>query len=148
ALLISLGSRNTAFTPDAKAFEALEALLPLIAVLARRKWPAPTPEDVATAPQIGRHIGRAVDAFGRSILSGREAQTLQLILRGHSSKSIARLLGNSPETVRAHRKRVYAKLGVTSQGELFSAFLDAVSASPHEFRGDPIVFARDLPASE
>ncbi|MEM9912296.1 MAG: helix-turn-helix transcriptional regulator, partial [Pseudomonadota bacterium] len=113
-----------------------------------RVWPAPSPEHVEGGPQFGRHIERAVDAFGRSVLSAREAQTLQLILRGHSSKSIARILGNSPETVRAHRKRVYAKLGVTTQGELFSAFLDAVAASPQEFRGDPIVFARGLPVSD
>ncbi|MEM9845614.1 MAG: helix-turn-helix transcriptional regulator, partial [Pseudomonadota bacterium] len=116
ALLISLGSRTSVFEPDQGMFERLGALLPLIAVLSRRKWPAPTPERNTSAPQIGRHIERAVDAFGRSVLSTREAQTLQLILRGHSSKSIARILGNSPETVRAHRKRVYAKLGVTSQG--------------------------------
>jgi len=148
ALLISLGSRTPGLKPDTAAFGTLEAMLPLVAVLARRKWPAPVPERLATASQIGRHIARAVDAFGRSLLSEREAQTLQLILRGHSSKSIARILGNSPETVRAHRKRVYAKLGVASQGELFSAFLEAVSASPHEFTGDPIVFARDLPAAK
>ncbi|MEM6375873.1 MAG: helix-turn-helix transcriptional regulator [Pseudomonadota bacterium] len=148
ALLISLGSRSEAIKPDARVWRQLEALLPMIAVLSRRAWPNPTSEGAKTAPQIGRHIERAVDAFGRSVLSAREAQTLQLILRGHSSKSIARILGNAPETVRAHRKRVYAKLGVASQGALFSAFLDAVSASPHEFRGDPLVFARDPPPSD
>lgn len=144
ALLISLGSRTPGHDPNAAVWSRLDALLPLIGVLSRRAWPNPKSKHIGTTSHIGRHIDRAVDAFGRSVLSTREAQTLQLILRGHSSKSIARLLGNSPETVRAHRKRVYAKLGVASQGELFSAFLNAVSASPHEFRGDPIVFARDM----
>ncbi|MGH6806890.1 MAG: helix-turn-helix transcriptional regulator, partial [Ensifer adhaerens] len=32
----------------------------------------------------------------------------------------ARHLGNSPETVKVHRKRIYSKLKISSQGELFS----------------------------
>lgn len=144
AVLISLGSRQPGFEPTQTGLGVLAALLPLTAVLCRRRWPSSVTGQTTATPVIGRHIERAVEAFGSSILSTREAETLQLILRGHSSKSIARVLGNSPETVRAHRKRVYAKLGVSSQGELFSAFLKAVSVSPRGFQGDPLTFSQNV----
>ncbi|MCY1250836.1 Bacterial regulatory protein, luxR family [compost metagenome] len=53
-------------------------------------------------------------------VSVREAEVIRLMLKGHSTKSIARHLGNSPETVKVHRKRIYSKLKISSQGELFS----------------------------
>ena len=46
-------------------------------------------------------------------------------LRGHSSESIGFNLGISLGTVKTHRKNAYAKLGVTSQSELLSVFLEA-----------------------
>ncbi len=54
---------------------------------------------------------------------------VQLLLRGYSAKAAARELGISPETLRVHRKHIYAKLGVSSQGELFSLFLSALPKS-------------------
>jgi len=140
ALLISLGSRNHAFRASSEAIDFLKDLLPLIATLCRRRWPSPTPEQLSAPPIIGRQIARAVEAFGTSVLSAREAETLQLLLRGHSSKSIARRMGKSPDTVKVHRKRIYAKLGVATQGELFAKFLKALSASPSGFTGDPLHF--------
>ncbi|MGR3700268.1 MAG: LuxR C-terminal-related transcriptional regulator, partial [Roseovarius sp.] len=38
-----------------------------------------------------------------------------------------RALGISPGTVRIHRRNIYAKLRVSSQGELFSSFIAALS---------------------
>jgi DNA-binding CsgD family transcriptional regulator len=64
--------------------------------------------------------------FATSVLSNRDSEIVRLILKGHSSKSMARVLGNSPETVKVHRKHIYAKIGITSQGELFSIFLRAL----------------------
>lgn len=141
ALLISLGSRNHAFRARPEAIRFVQDLLPLISTLCRRKWPAPTREKLSAKPVIGRQIARAVEAFGTSVLSTREAETLQLLLRGHSTKSIARRLGNSPDTVKVHRKRIYAKLDVTTQGELFAKFLSVLSASPSTFFGDPLQYA-------
>ena len=37
--------------------------------------------------------------------------------------SMARLLAISAETVKVHRRNLYAKLGIASQAELFSQFL-------------------------
>ncbi len=48
---------------------------------------------------------------------------VQLILRGHSAESIARNVDIVEGTIKNHRKSVYAKLGISSQRELFSQFL-------------------------
>jgi DNA-binding CsgD family transcriptional regulator len=53
-------------------------------------------------------------------------------LRGHNSESVAHQLGISWNTARRHRTRAYAKLGVSSQGELFYAFLRTLGLEPDE----------------
>ena len=65
--------------------------------------------------------------FGDGVLTQREREITQLLLRGHSSKSIARELGIAPGTVMVHKRNLFAKLGITSQYELFSSFIDALS---------------------
>ncbi len=56
-------------------------------------------------------------------LSGRQAQIAIMILQGHSSPSIARDLGISPQTVKVFRRQLYTKCGITSQSELFAMML-------------------------
>jgi DNA-binding CsgD family transcriptional regulator len=46
-----------------------------------------------------------------------------MILKGHSSESIARNLGISITTVKTHRQNLYARLGLATQQELFSLFI-------------------------
>ena len=67
--------------------------------------------------------------FGRKLLTPRECEAVNLVLRGYSSKSISQALGISPGTVKVHRENIYAKLGVSSQAELFNMFIASVSAS-------------------
>jgi DNA-binding CsgD family transcriptional regulator len=95
----------------------------------------------AFAPQVsmGLHIMAALEHFGTSRLSEREAEVALLILQGHSSKVIARMLGNSPDTVKVFRKRSYTKLGLAFSAELFSLFLAALCAAPQGTAGDPLV---------
>lgn len=52
----------------------------------------------------------------------------RLMLSGCSNKEIARKLEISAETVKVHKKHIYSKLGIKSQSELFSIFLQAQSA--------------------
>jgi len=66
--------------------------------------------------------------FGDDILTQREREITQLLLRGHSTKSVARELGIAPGTVMVHKRNLFSKLGITSQYELFSRFIDALSA--------------------
>lgn len=71
------------------------------------------PRTVAADPRRGR-------------LTSREAQVVDLILEGHSTRSISGKLEISVETVRVHRKHIYEKLGVGSQGALFNWFLASI----------------------
>jgi Response regulator containing a CheY-like receiver domain and an HTH DNA-binding domain len=52
------------------------------------------------------------------MLSKRELNVLDLIVKGHSSREIAGRLGISPETVKAHRKNILQKSGCNNMAEL------------------------------
>jgi DNA-binding CsgD family transcriptional regulator len=65
-------------------------------------------------------------ASGR-LLTRREAEITAYVLRGHSSASIGLILGISFNTIKVHRRRLYAKLGITSQAELFAKLLPLLS---------------------
>lgn len=54
-------------------------------------------------------------------LTRREWEVLRLVARGHSDKSIARLLLISRLTVRKHLEHIYTKLGVHSRTEAVAA---------------------------
>lgn len=69
------------------------------------------------------------DNFGKDVLTDRERQITQLLLRGHSTKSIARELDIAPGTVMVHKRNLFAKLGISSQYELFSRFIDELTAA-------------------
>ena len=51
-------------------------------------------------------------------LSGRQTQIVALLLEGHKIFSVASELSISPDTVRAHLRRLYPKLGVSDRLEL------------------------------
>lgn len=55
---------------------------------------------------------------GDSLLTEREREVLDELLRGYRVPAIARRLSISPYTVRNHLKSVFKKVGVQSQGEL------------------------------
>lgn len=50
-----------------------------------------------------------------SLLTGREAEVLDLVAQGMTNKEIARHLAISPATVKAHVERIIAKLGVADR---------------------------------
>ena len=83
----------------------------------------------ATARNMHEHLTACFRDFGKSILTQREREITQLLLRGHSTKSIARELEIAPGTVMVHKRNLFAKLGITSQYELFSSFIDTLSAT-------------------
>jgi DNA-binding CsgD family transcriptional regulator len=56
-------------------------------------------------------------------LTPRQAEVAFLILKGHSTTSIALRLSLSPQTVKVFRKQLYNRCGISSQAELFSLFL-------------------------
>ena len=98
--------------------------------------------DFATAyliqPGIDHQIDLAFQTFGASLLSPREKDVLELMLRGYSTNISAERLDIALETVRRHRKSIYRKLDVNSQTDLFSLFINSMSCLGEAAGGDPL----------
>lgn len=110
--------------------KTLRSVWPVIDAACRRHWrdiAAENPQDVVPVEQ---NIERAFRKIGEGVLTPREREVVELTLRGHSADALGKLLGISSGTVRIHRKNIYAKLRISSQGELFSAFISAISETP------------------
>ena len=116
---------------------SLKDAAPLLSALVRQRWNAVSTFDDA-AQLKSQHMVTALECFGRDVLSEREREIAELMLRGHSSKSGARLLKISPETERVHRKRLYGKLGISSQAELFWLFIQSVRYFNPATHNDPL----------
>lgn len=78
-------------------------------------------------PRLPQLIEDAFQRFGRNLLTPREAEVVEYVLKGHSSDATGRALGISSGTVRIHRRNICAKLRVSSQGELFPCFMASLS---------------------
>lgn len=140
SIAFSLGQRRLAGVVTAAGKSILEDYLPVIAALSLKHW---AQASVSEGDTDGA-VTLAFEKFQASKLSVREAEIVRLMLKGHSTKSMARLLGNSPETVKVHRKRIYAKLKISSQGELFSMFLGALAQARPDPETLPLIIAPPL----
>ena len=85
------------------------------------------PDDLQDVAPDHDRFRQSLDNFGAGSLPPREHEVCQLLLRGHSSKSAARMLDISPETERVHRRRVYGKLNVSSQVEVMTRFMTVLT---------------------
>ena len=87
-----------------------------------RKFAALIPADSGRGAGIAETTGAGLEVtfqtFAGGRLSPREQMIVSLILRGHSSASIANRLVIAEGTVKNHRKNIYAKLAISSQTEL------------------------------
>ncbi len=107
----------------------LSEIRPIVEALCRRHWSSVERSARSEKSEImNRKVLDAFDAVGGGALTPRESQIVELTLRGHSSEAIGHLLTISPGTVRIHRRNMYSKLRINSQGELFSLFLDNIGA--------------------
>ena len=107
----------------------LELVAPIVrAAMQRiwRSWPASGERDTPDRA-IHRRLTECYENFGDGSLTEREREVSKLLLRGHSTKSVARQLDIAPGTVMVHKRNVFAKLGITSQYELFSRFIRDLS---------------------
>ncbi|MFK8328777.1 response regulator transcription factor [Pseudomonas sp. BJa5] len=127
-LAISLGASQRFETTH---LGQMSLYAPWLMALVRQHWRLQHPaqdEQAQVTP-----VERALEHFGSDTLSARELEIARLVLRGNSSKAIAKRLAISQETVKVHRRNLYAKLGVSSQSELFSLFLQRLGqAQPQE----------------
>jgi len=60
---------------------------------------------------------RLAESGGGAELTAREREVLALVVKGLSNKDIARILGFTPRTSKAHMKHLLAKLGATDRTE-------------------------------
>ena len=94
---------------------------------------------------LHQHVQTVLQQFGTSVLTPRERDVVQLLLKGYPSKRVARELGISGHTEQAHRKNIYQKLDLSSHSELFSLFFDAL-VQPCDSDADPLVALRNNPS--
>lgn len=98
----------------------LKLVEPMLGAIFRRHWEARHQSAQEEAPLS---IEELLENFGSNLLSPREREVAELILKGHSGHSIGDHLGISITTVKTHRQNLYGKLGIATQFELFSLFL-------------------------
>lgn len=135
--------RQLPSTPFSKMELAmLHKLAPLVSALIRQHSQGAKSEsttaDNAGSNRISERMTGAFMRFGSKVLTEREREIAGLILRGHSSKAAARELNIAPETERVHRKRLYAKLGISSHADLFWMFIESFSYFDPESTDDPL----------
>jgi len=109
-----------------KEFSALEATFPFVASTARWHWPGLDQKfDKSGTPlrRQQRQMAYDMGSFGAGVLTPREREVAEFTLKGHSAESAGQILGIAAGTVRIHRRNIYSKLNINSQGELFSRFL-------------------------
>ena len=68
-----------------------------------------------------RELAPERDAVKRCYgLSDREAQVVDLVLRGYGNRDIAQALDIAPTTAKKHLSRIFNKVGVDSRAQLIS----------------------------
>lgn len=115
-----------------REIKSLVEVRPVIEASVRRHW-ADLPSRFDRSSQnrngvvIETELERSFHSFGDGLLTPRERQIVEHTLKGHSAEAVGRILGISPGTVRIHRRNIYAKLRISSQGELFSRFIQTLA---------------------
>ena len=128
-VVLSLMRAERAFS--ARAFRALDAATPVVLAAIRKHWhdlPQRFSPVASGAGAGSQDLNRAFAGFGQQLLTAREREVVEYTLKGHSAEATGIILAIAPGTVRIHRRNIYAKLRITSQGELFALFLQTVLA--------------------
>lgn len=120
-LSLMRSTASCAFSRD--EMQLIECAQAVVEQVINEAWRLRQTEQPRPAQDLDFKIREVFDHFGAHILTVREQEIVQLLLRGHSSASVAEQLGISPGTVKIHRKNIYAKLGIGSQSELLGLFI-------------------------
>lgn len=130
-IILSLMRANSAPPFSATEFDALNQIKPVVLAVLARHW-----EDLGSSNAgqgnaicVSDYVEKAVVNFETSVLTEREQEISGLMLRGYSSTWIAKHLGITRETVKTHRRNLYAKLHISSQSELMAHFIDTLSTT-------------------
>ena len=128
-VVVSLMRAQKAFST--KEFAAIQSGWPIVEAACKRHWSDLAGQFDATengdAGTSDGRIQRSFQRFGEGLLTPREREVVEYTLKGHSAEAIRQILGISSGTVRIHRRNIYAKLGISSQGELFARFISTLA---------------------
>ncbi|WP_417227888.1 helix-turn-helix transcriptional regulator [Amphritea sp.] len=150
-LQISLMRKKSSSKFSEQALAFLRSVEPIIRELSLHQWAflklsRQEEQDLKVMPGFEKSVNLAFDLFGRSCLTGREKDVLGLTLQGYSTQACAEQLNISIETLRRHRKNIYAKLDINSQAELFSLFLNSLGCLEQEPNKDPLEIYMNKPS--
>lgn len=131
-VVVSLMRAEKSFS--AKDLRQLGEFWPVVRAICQRHWgdlAARFGADAQATSDARMHksIELAFTNFGEGVLTPRERQVVEFTLKGHSADAVGRILEISPGTVRIHRRNVYSKLQIRSQGELFSKFINTMASA-------------------
>lgn len=128
SVVLVVGRRSRMFTKA--EVRRLQVIEPMVQASLQKIWSTWISRTGNTGGKddVHRRLTDCFENFGRSKLTKRERQISQLLLRGHSSKSVAQELKIAPGTVMVHKRNLFAKLGISSQYELFSLLIDDLSS--------------------
>lgn len=115
--VLSLSRTGTAPLFSEADLDRLRAASSIVCALGGRHW--------RHVPSLSLEIKNDAPAarIEHPLLTRRELEIVTLVLKGHSNLSLAALLGLSTNTVKVHRRQIYAKLNISSQAELFRVFM-------------------------
>lgn len=131
--VLSITRRGASHPFGTSEIELLEQLADLLCAIGRQNWgdlchrfASPAPRASPSNDLLGP-IEQTLLSLKQDTLSDRQAEIIGYLLKGHSTESIALNLDISAETVKVHRRNAYANLGISSQAELFSIFIEELS---------------------
>ena len=113
-------SSDQQFSP--REIEVCHRIAPIICALADAHWAALV-TTTGPADDLSAALARVLQSVHDIRLSPRQAEVALLILRGHSTVSIALRLGVAAQTVKVFRKQLYSRCKISSQAELFALML-------------------------
>lgn len=131
---ISLGRTINPANFRKTELQLLRDITPIVETLVQKRWRSAA----GNQNQLRHQLQTALNAFGDSLLTEREKQVVNMILRGHSTRSVSEKLSIAMETVKLHRKHAYAKLEINSQAELFYLFIDSLMSVEDYREGDAL----------
>jgi len=132
-VVVSLMRAEKAFS--AKEFRQLGQFWPIVRAACQQHWRDLSAsfgngDRTPSGSNLHQSVELAFMKFGEDQLTPRERQVVEFTLKGHSAEAVGRILEISPGTVRIHRRNVYSKLRIRSQGELFSRFIETLVTNP------------------
>lgn len=136
AIVVSLG-RTEKFNAYTKLeINNLELFQPFLISLIAKNWEYLGSEKSS----FSSYLHKAFENFGCSLLTVREKEVVDCMLRGCGSKSVAKELNISPETERSYRKSIYQKLNVHSHSQLYYLFFLSLDFAENARGDDPLKF--------